>query len=168
MSNKLYADAIRGFVNRGGRPLKFSSPAELAERCAEYFEWMEANPLHGTEVKTVSRGNNEGSEVELVEVPKMRAMSLESLQLFLGITKACWQGYRKRDKYSAICSEVERAIRDQKFEGAAAGLLNHAIIARDLGLVDRHEHSVETTEVTAEQRAARLRELGLGDSILEE
>ena len=36
---------------------------------------------------------------------------------------------------------MEQIIRTQKFEGAAAELLNPNIIARDLGLADRSEHS---------------------------
>ncbi|MDC9826565.1 terminase small subunit, partial [Devosia sp. ZB163] len=34
---------------------------------------------------------------------------------------------------------VDEIIRAQKFEGAAAGLLNPNIIARDLGLADKQE-----------------------------
>ena len=40
-----------------------------------------------------------------------------------------------------MCSQVEDIIRTQKFEGASAELLNVSIIARDLGLADKSEHS---------------------------
>ena len=31
----------------------------------------------------------------------------------------------------------------QKFEGASAGIFNHAIIARDLGLTERFDHTTK-------------------------
>lgn len=36
---------------------------------------------------------------------------------------------------------MEEIIRTQKFEGASADLLNPNIIARDLGLAEKQEHS---------------------------
>ena len=38
-----------------------------------------------------------------------------------------------------VCQAAEQTIREQKFMGAAAGFFNHAIIARDLGLVDKKD-----------------------------
>lgn len=42
---------------------------------------------------------------------------------------------------SPIINRVERLIWQQKFEGAAAGLLNANLISRELGLADWREHS---------------------------
>lgn len=67
----------------------------------------------------------------------MRAMTLDGLHLFLDIHHDTWAEYRKREDLSAVVTRVEKAIRSQKFAGAAADLLNANIIARDLGLSDK-------------------------------
>ncbi|SMP36850.1 terminase small subunit, partial [Shimia sagamensis] len=51
-----------------------------------------------------------------------------------------WREWRKsRKDLSSVMTRVEQIIRQQKFEGAAAELLNPNIIARDLGLADKKE-----------------------------
>ena len=102
----------------------------------EYFQWVEDNPLW--EAKLVSFQGV--SEVE--KIPKMRAMTQAGLQLFIDISHDAWENYRKRDGYVVVVSEIEAVIRDQKFSGAAADLLNANIIARDLGLKDKSEKAL--------------------------
>ncbi len=41
----------------------------------------------------------------------------------------------------------EEAIRLQKFEGASSGFFNHNIIARDLGLMNQEQMTVQMHEV---------------------
>jgi DNA-packaging protein gp3 len=84
-------------------------------------------------------GSKEGPQ--LIEVPKMRAMSIGGLCIFLDIARPTWGEYRKKDDFSVVCTRVEETIRAQKFEGASAELLNPSIIARDLGLAERQEHT---------------------------
>ena len=83
--------------------------------------------------------------------------------MFLNIDKDTWYQYSKREDFTNICKKVDEVIRQQKFEGAAAGFLNHAIIARDLGLADRreteHSGSVGVTDMTDAQLEARIKEL---------
>lgn len=76
-------------------------------------------------------------------VAKMRAMTLDGLHLFLGITDQTWINYREREDFLEVTTTIDKAIRSQKFAGAAADLLNANIIARDLGLKDAstNEHS---------------------------
>ncbi|MEX2962841.1 DNA-packaging protein [Microbulbifer sp. TYP-18] len=118
---------------RHGREKLFSSADALWEACCQYFEWVEANPLW--EDKIVS------SNGEPVSMPmfKMRAMTIEGLCLFLGITTRCWQRWRENESedFVRVVERVDNVVREQKFTGAAAGLLNSNIIARDLGLKDQ-------------------------------
>lgn len=136
----------------------FTSVVFLAEACQEYFDWVEANPL--MEGKAFAY---EG-DISIGSVPKMRAMTVGSLCIFLGISRSTWYDYVKGNHgadYSDTCRSVEAVIREQKFGGAAAGLLNANIIGRDLGLVDKKEVSgpdggpiqTITTEMTAQQAA---------------
>ncbi|MDM9629532.1 DNA-packaging protein [Rhizobium sp. S152] len=116
-----------------GRKPIFANPDDLWDACVEYFEWVEANPLW--EAKPFAYQGI----VTIENVAKMRAMTLDGLTLFLDIDPETWSNYRKRKDFIGVVSRVERVIRDQKFSGAAADLLNPNIIARDLGLADKSE-----------------------------
>lgn len=134
--------------SHGRKPI-FSSPEKLLDACEQYFRWVEENPLHEQKV-FVFQGN-----VTRVDVPKMRAMTIGGLCIFLGIDHTTWINYREREGFLNVTREVEQVIREQKFTGAAADLLNANIIARDLGLADKQEHTgadggpIKTEEVSA-------------------
>ncbi len=117
-----------------GEPRKFETPEALAEACARYFEWVEANPLLEENLFAY-----QGS-VTRASANKMRAMTLKALHLHIGITTETWCQWRKvRPDLAEVMSTVESIIWDQKFSGAAADLLNPAIVARELGLADKQE-----------------------------
>lgn len=119
-----------------GRHPIFRTPEELWGACVEYFEWAEENPLH--EAKAFAY---EGA-VTVEPLPKMRAMTITGLCLFLDISFSTWDEWRRsRPDLSEVITRAEAVIYSQKFEGAAAGLLVPNIIARDLGLADKQEHS---------------------------
>lgn len=118
--------------SHGRKPI-FASPELLQDACTEYFEWVEANPLMESQLVTFQGNGN------LVEVPKMRAMTLSGLCIFLDISPETWREYGKKEGFSGVTRAVEEVVRTQKFEGASAGFLNANIIARDLGLSDKSE-----------------------------
>lgn len=130
----------------GPKP-KFANGDDLWAACCEYFAWMSGRPL--MEAKAFSYEGN----VTIADLPHMRAMTLASLCVFLDIGFSTWDDWRKdRPDLSEVITRVERIIFAQKFEGAAAGLLNANIIARDLGLADKKEFSggivVEGAKIT--------------------
>lgn len=139
-----------------GRNPIFKSPEELWASCVEYFDWVEENPL--LEDKAFAY---EG-DVTHESMAKMRAMTLGGLCIFLDISRRSWGEYRQRKDFLPICEQVEEIIRDQKFGGAAAGLLNANIIARDLGLAERQEHTgkdggpIQTEELNDMETARRV------------
>lgn len=122
-----------------GRDKIFASAELLWEACAEYFEWVEENPLY--EAKAFSFQGESWIE----SIPKMRAMTQSGLCLFLGIDGSTWHNWKNGDDkdFINVITQAEEVIRTQKFSGAAADLLNANIIARDLGLSDKsaHEHT---------------------------
>lgn len=136
-----------------GRKPTFESPEQLFKACLEYFEWVEDNPLQGAELVKFQ------GAATVALVPKMRAMTVSGLCIFLDIARQTWENYRKREGFLEVITQVEEIIRDQKFSGAAADLLNPNIIARDLGLADKKEHSgpdgapIETKDVSAREKA---------------
>ena len=144
----------------GPKP-KFDGPEPLWSACQEYFAWVDDNPLH--EAKAFSY---EG-KVTVAALPKMRAMTIAGLCIFLDISEQAWRDWRTgRPDLFEVVTRAEAIIRAQKFEGAAADLLNPNIIARDLGLADKSELSgpnggpIETRTIDASKLStATLAEL---------
>lgn len=121
----------------GPKP-KFKTPEALWEACCEYFKWNEDNPLYET------KGFAFQGVVTKETFPKMRAMTIGGLCLFLDIDRTTWDDWKKnRSDLSHIITRAEAIIFKQKLEGASADLLNANIIARELGLSDKqvNEHS---------------------------
>jgi len=126
--------------SKHGRDKIFSTPEILWDAACEYFQWVEDNPLY--ESKLVSYQGV--STIE--QVPKMRAMTLDGLLLFLGVSDMTWYRAKDDEDFSGVIREIEKVIRQQKFAGAAADLLNANIIARDLGLKDSQEHDHKSSD----------------------
>ena len=88
-------------------------------------------------------------------------MTIRAMCFFIGLSRQGWQEYSEKPDFSDIVKEIEDVIYSQKFEGAAADLLNSNIIARELGLSDKvqNEHTganggaiqVNTTAMSAEE-----------------
>lgn len=141
--------------SHGRKPI-FANPDDLWAACVEYFEWVEANPLYEDRLVTFQ------GVATHEPVAKMRAMTLDGLCLFLDISDETWRDYRNREDFVGVCGIAEKTIRSQKFEGAAADLLNANIIARDLGLADRSEltgkdgGAIETKDASGFELARRI------------
>lgn len=145
----------RARSSHGRNPI-FDNPDQLWASCEEYFEWVENNPLMEDRIISFQ------GEATHVPVAKMRAMTISGLCIFLDIARKTWDDYQIRKDFIAVCKRVEQIIRDQKFTGAAADLLNANIIARDLGLADRQEHTgrdggpIETVDLSDTEAARRI------------
>lgn len=120
-----------------GRPPSYT-PQQLWEKALEYFEWYEENPLYECKVF------NYQGEIVTANIPKMRAMTESSFCLFAGIDRKTFINYKGAEGYQEffhIAANISQIIYNQKFEGAAAEFLNANIIARELGLADKSEHT---------------------------
>lgn len=141
--------------SHGANP-KFAGPDELWEACVEYFEWVHDNPLY--EAKPFHFQGH----ITTASLPKMRAMTIGALCLFIDVTHETWCTWRNdRPDLSEVLARVDATIRAQKFEGASADLLNPNIIARDLGLSDKVKSEVsgpegEPLEVNPSQKLTEL------------
>ncbi|TBG78611.1 DNA-packaging protein [Rhizobium leguminosarum] len=116
-----------------GRAPIFLTPDVLWEACSEYFAWVEENPLWESKPFAFQ------GVVTVEPMPKMRAMTISGLCIYLDIARSTWDEYRAKHDFSGIVSRVEEIIRTQKFEGASADLLNPNIIARELGLTEKSD-----------------------------
>ncbi len=119
-------------ASSGRKPI-FKCKEDLEKSCIEYFQWVEDNPLQ--EMKAF---HYQGTIIK-EPIPKMRAMTISGICLFLDISDETWRDYRTKDDFSGVIAWAEKIIYNQKFAGASADLLNANIIARDLGLADKQE-----------------------------
>lgn len=119
--------------SKDGRDKIFETPEILLSACNEYFDWVQDNPLKSSEIVKYK------DYAELMEVPKMRPMTIEGLCNFIDISVDCFKDYEKRNDFIVVTKRVRQVIYNNKFEGAASGFLNPNIIARDLGLSDKQE-----------------------------
>jgi len=118
----------------GAKP-KFAKADDLWDACTQYFEWVSDNPLMET------KGFAFQGTVTKETFPKMRAMTIGGLCLFLDVDETTWRDWKEtRPDLSPVITRAEAIIFQQKFTGAAADLLNPNIIARDLGLADKRDH----------------------------
>lgn len=160
--NKFWKDSPPPFGAKAR--LAFETAEELYTACLSYFDWSHENPLLEDElVKFEGKASHES-------VAKMRAMTIVGLCMHIGISRETWSQYRAtREDLRAVVAWADDVIYRQKFEGAAAGLLNQAIIARELGLADKRELTGADggpiqTEVNSDAAFARLASL-LGGSV---
>ena len=139
-----------------GRKPIFANPDDLWNAAVEYFEWVEDNPLKEEKVF-----HSQG-EITKDTISKMRAMTKSGLCLFLDVDQDTFNRYKSKDGFYGVTNAIEEVIRDQKFSGAAADLLNANIIARDLGLSDKKEvdnkHSFEN--LSEDELDEKIRQLG--------
>ena len=127
------------FREKHGRDYKYT-PEALWNEAVDYFEWIEANPLKEERLFAY-----QGAVVK-EDATKMRAMTIAGFCLFADIGETTWKNYNKNEDFMPVTTRIEKIIYSQKFEGAAADLLNHNIIARDLGLRDESKRVIEFDE----------------------
>lgn len=139
-----------------GRAPIFASPEALWDAASEYFEWVEENPLYEAKAFAFQ------GMVTVENLPKMRAMTIMGLCIFLDISTRAWIEYKGREDFIPVTTRIDEIVRTQKFTGAAADLLNANIIARDLGLADKSEltgkdgGALEVVDATPARRKAAL------------
>jgi len=124
--------------SKHGRDKLFKSPQLLWDAACDYFEWCESNPLYETKAFAFQ------GIVTTEELPKMRAMTMSQLCFYLNCNEAYFRTFKAQlpegeKDFNTVIKDIEQTIFNQKFQGAAADLLNSNIIARDLGLSDKSE-----------------------------
>jgi hypothetical protein len=124
--------------SRHGREKLFKTPELMWEAACEYFQWCADNPLYEY------KGFAFQGEVTIEAFPLLRALTMEGLCFYLHCSSNYFKTFKAQltefdDDFMSIIHQIEKVVYRQKFEGAAAGLLNANIIARDLGLVDKGE-----------------------------
>jgi hypothetical protein len=79
--------------------------------------------------------------IVMVDEPLPRATTLQGLWGFLDMSDTAWYQYVKKEEFREVTKEVTTRMYSHKFNGAAAGLFNPNIIARDLGLSEKVDNT---------------------------
>lgn len=140
------------FRDKHGKNPKYT-PESLWNEAEKYFKWVESNPLWEEKLFAFQ------GKITRATTHKMRAMTSMAFCLFADICPNTWKSYKEKEDYMPITTRIEGVIRSQKFEGAAAELLNPNIIARDLGLRDKVD-----TDVTSAGEKIELPQIYLPDN----
>lgn len=131
----------------------FHSADELWQAACDYFDWADSNPLR-EQVAAQFQGAYVKDFVE-----KMRPYTIDGMCAFLGIGRDRFYDWEKSEILAPAIARIRTVMYEQKFSGAAAGLLNPVIIARDLGLKEQSETTgamVLTEAKTPEQAREHL------------
>jgi hypothetical protein len=108
--------------SKHGRDKIFANPESLWAEAESYFQWCDTHTI----------GRNK----------LMRPYTLHGLCFYLKIGFTTWQLYKKRPEFKEMTEQIELVIYNNKFTGASIGIFNGNIIARDLGLVDKQDHTI--------------------------
>jgi hypothetical protein len=127
-----------------GRDKVFETPQDLWDAFLEYQNEINSNPI----IKVDFRGKDS----DRIEIPLQRPLTLRGLAEYLGMTYQGIKNYGDLESHKDffdIYARIENKCYNSKFEGAAVGIFNPAIIARDLGLKESseidHSGNINTT-----------------------
>jgi len=127
--------------SKHGRDTLFATPELMWEAACEYFQWCIDNPLIVQEITYTANGTFNKN------MPKDRPFTIEGLCGYLDCSTSYFRTFKStasevHKDFLSVITRIEEAIYRQKYEGAAAGLFNANIIARDLGLKDTQDVNV--------------------------
>ncbi|MGH9930716.1 MAG: terminase small subunit [Pyrinomonadaceae bacterium] len=130
------------------RPRDFDTAEDLYKAAEAYFQWVEDYPLFEDRLASCK-----GEPVHETMV-KPRAMSITAFQAHAGIGSSTWHRYKSVPELAEACEYITRIIYAQKFELAAAELLNPAFVSRDLGLAEKQEIDHRSSDGTMSPKKA--------------
>lgn len=113
--------------SKHGRNPKFSDPEKLWEACCEYFDWVEKHPLWETKAFSFQ------GTITKARLPKMRAMTLSGLFLFLDIDRKTWEAYAKKKIYSRSLRELKASYMSRNFPALPLICLTPTSLPANLG-----------------------------------
>jgi hypothetical protein len=124
-----------------GRSKMYETPEALADAIAGYFNDVDENPLYETQlVKVKGAGGTETVKSFKRKLPRCTTMA--GLCTWLDLTLNAFRDYEERKEFVNVVAHARQIMYERKLEGAAAGIYNPSIIARDLGLTEKSEQTI--------------------------
>ena len=145
-----------------GKKKYIETPQKLYDLFLKYVDDTKSSPKHENVLV------HKTGEIHLV--PKERPLTWWGFENWLNrkgvicnLSSYEHNENKSYDEYLPIITRIKREIYEDKYDGATAGLYQHNIIARDLGLVDKKQVSAnvksEISDLTDEQLQERLNKL---------
>ena len=135
-----------------GRDKEFKTPVELWDAFLEYKEHTDDNPI--IILDAVKSGADAGM---LIQIPHARPYTLKAFASYIGLTELGLRNYgtlESHKEFFTVYTRIKEITDNNKFEGAAVGIFNANIIARDLGLTDNSSMNIDVkseTKLTEQQ-----------------
>ena len=145
---------------RWGNPLnpKKYTPEKLWEKACEYFDWIDEHPYYKNEQKKGSVNIPKGSDLSeidkdvfspIIEIPTIRPYTLIGFCLFANIGHNTFQSYEKDETFATVCTCIRDTVESQMFEGGLVGTFEKVLVARKLGLVEKHDITSDGESINA-------------------
>ena len=121
-----------------GRPPKFKTPEELAEKAEGYFKWCDEHPVRiyqrknagASDTAASGKGVKQDEGIMLVDRP----YTLDGLGLFVGVLWKDFRAYHANDEFSEVIRTLEARVRDQQVTGGLCGVYHPNLTARINGI----------------------------------
>ena len=115
------------------------TPNSLYKACCEYFEEQSQTVLRKHQAFKIRVGKVE--EVQIIEIPfdapnMHKPFTLNSLRLYLGISRHTWSNYRDLEDYFPVVEWAEETVEANQIEGALLGVYSGNLTARINSLAD--------------------------------
>lgn len=137
-----------------GNPHRYETPEDLWRVTCEYLELLEDNPIIITKAT-----QHQGCQVDLIE-ERPRAPTLCGLAAYMGISeRTLRRNYSNSKIHAEVMELIKDLMRSDKIEGAAAGVYNPAIIAREVGLSDKTETTHHIPQMSDDELDAKIKAL---------
>lgn len=134
MSTFTFEQSEQFWYNPHRGPIKrFETPDDMVALAVKAFQHLEQYPFKEDVVF-----HHKGSVVRTYK-NKLRPFSKKGVALRMGVTTMTLDSYREQPGFAEVLDWIDEVIYTQKFEAAAADMLNANFIARDLGLADKKE-----------------------------
>lgn len=122
--------------SKHGRDMLFTTPDLLWQAASEYFEL--------TDSRKWTKKDWVGKDAIEVDRECDTPYTISGMCLYFDCSRQWWNEFKdaKHSDFFEVIARIENIMNTQKFEGAAVGAFNANIIARDLGLREQTETTV--------------------------
>ena len=144
-----------------GNPLKprLYNPENLWIKALEYFQYIDENPYYineQTKQKTVIPKDSglkpdQIKEITnpIVKIPTERTYTLMGFCIFADMSHDTFLNYEKEETYIGVCKRIREIVEDNMLAGGLVGVYEKVLVARKLGLVEKHDITTDGESINA-------------------
>ena len=158
---------VAGKPDLGKHKKAFESPQAFLDKAFRYFEWCDEHSQYREEqAKKIPDSIMVDGHIipgdPLIQIPVKRPYTEAGLCIFCGVNTRWMSTFEQKHRnqgckvdgsedetnlWLEALGHVRDIIKNQQYEGAAAGFFKEGIVARMIGLADKQEVNTTITEV---------------------